>query len=282
MSDTTAAVKAMDLTVKSATAVKLAAGASVREAAEAAAELFGPTEIEKHAQVIADAWKARLLDQSKTYVKQLSMLTRAAQTNGNGEAPEAAEPVSFFFGIPYQWWNLILAGPFQAVAPLGPFQPQKIIRHGEPAFLLAAFWRNPAPLPGGPNPSAAQIMAPYTCQLRIETINLSAVTNGPDFVPPAFVFGGGNVNIVAVPLPTGAFSAPSQGNPQLYEVNATSDIIGPGSGLPPFAGFATTVLDPDSEFPFLFPVIPGLGPVFIPGVGPRLQHDEALRFLRYA
>src|SRR5262249_46998377 len=153
-------------------------------------------------------------------------------------------------------------------------------------FMLVAFWRNPAPLPGGPNPSAAQIMAPYTCQLRLETINLSAVANGPDFIPFSFVFGPSNVHILIVPIspsPPAAspFPAPVQGNPALYEMNAVADIIGPGPGLPPFAGFATTILDPDTEFPFLFPFIPGIGPVFVPGIGPHLYRDSGARFQIY-
>lgn len=257
--------------------VSVPAGTSCREAAEAAAEMFEPTDIEKHAAVIAEAWSAKLHEYSKIYVKQFSALTRAAH-NGNGEVKEATDPFSFPGGIPYQWWNLLLAGPFQPVAPLGPFAAQKIIRHGEPAFMLAAFWRNPASLGGGP--SAAQIMSPFTCQLRLETINLSTVANGPDFVPAPFVFGAGNINIVTIPI-TAGFPAPVQGNPQLYEVNATADIVGPGGGLPPFAGYATAVLDPDIEPPFLFPFIPGVGPIVVPGLGPQLQRDTPSRFLRY-
>lgn len=277
----TTATQLAEMTVKAVSSKAFASGASIREAAEAAAEMYAPTEIEKHAQVIGEAWKAKLLEQSKTYVRQLAMVTRAMRGNGNGEATEAAEPISTFFGIPYQWWNLLLAGPFQPIAPLGPFEPRNVIRHNEPAFMLAAFWRNPAPLPGGPNPSAAQIMAPYQCQLRLETINLSAVTNGPDFAPPSFGFGAGNVNIVTVPISPLTFPAPAQAVPALYEMNAVADIIGPGPGLPPFAGFATTILDPDTEFPFLFPNIPGIGPVVVPGIGPHLYRDSGARFEVY-
>ncbi len=275
--------KTAEVTAKTAASTVIAAGASIHEAAEAALEMYAPTEIEKHAQVIGEAWKAKLLEQSKTYVKQLATLTRNLHSNGNGngEDVEVAEPISSFFGIPYQWWNLLLAGPFQPIAPLGPFQPRKVIRHNEPAFMLAAFWRNPAPLPGGPNPSAAQIMSPYQCQVRLQTMNLSNVLPGPAFVPAPFVFGGGNVNIVTVPISPGTFPAPGQGNPTLYEMNAVADILGPGSGLPPFAGFATSILDPDTEFPFLFPNIPGVGPVFVPGIGPHLYRDSGARFQIY-
>lgn len=274
---------ATPMRVKASQSVVIPSGASINEAAEAAAEMFAPNEVEKQAQVIGEAWKAKLLEQSKVYVRQLSELTHRLQ--GNDEIQEIAEPISNFFGVPYAWWNLLLAGPFQPATPLGPFLPRKVIMYNEPAFMLAAFWRNPAPLPGGANPSAAQIMAPYRCQLRLQTINLSSVTSGPNFAPAPFVFGGGNVNIVTVPISPAlsGFPAPADGNPALYEMNAVADILlgGPGQGLPPFAGFATTIYDPDTEFPFLFPNIPGIGPVNVPGVGPHFYRDSGARFQIY-
>lgn len=278
-----AVAKAEEVTVRKASSPTLAAGATCREAAEAAYEMYDVSEVDKHAQIIGDAWKAKLLEYSKLYTKQYLTLTRPKSQNGNGETTEAAEPITMIGTIPYQWWNMLLAGPFQAGVPTGPFLPQKIIRHGEPAFLLAAVWRNPAPLGGGP--SAAAIMSSFTCQIRIETMNLSIVADGPDFVPASFVFAGGNVNIVTIPIPPAgpAFPvAPAQGQPQLYEVNATMDILGPGTGLPPFAGFSTAVFDPDIEPPFLFPFIPGIGPIVVPGLLAHLERDTPLRFLRYS
>jgi hypothetical protein len=244
-------------------------GATCMEAATIAAETFATDEIERHAQMIAEAWKVRLQEQSKIYTKRLLALTR---NQHNGEVTESAEPITMLGAIPYQWWNLLLAGPFQPGVPFGPFLPNKVIRQFDPAFMLVALWRNPAPLGGGP--SAAAIMSPFTCQVRLETVDLTGVLNGPDFVPPAFVLGGGNINIVPVILPPAAFvPAPVQGTPRLYEMHATVDIIGPGPGLPPFAGFATWMLDPDAEPPFLFGLIPGTAPQF--------QHDIPVRFVRY-
>ena len=246
------------------------ASSSVREAAEAAAEMYGPTKIENHARVIGEAWKAKLHEQSKIYVKKLTELTRKPQGHGNSEEPEAAGPITLP-PIPYPWWNLRVAGPFQPVAPLGPFLPSKMIRHNEPAFMLVAFWCNPAPLPRGPNPSAAQIMSPFRCQLRLETINLSAIANGPDFVPPDFQLGGSIVTVVPVPISPDAFSAPADGKPTLYEMNATANILGPTPGLASFAGFSTFDYDPDTEFPFLF----------VPGFGPHIYRDSGAHFQIY-
>jgi hypothetical protein len=256
---------------------------SVAAAADQAAATYAADDLASQADAIRAAWAGVLATQTREYQRQLALLTQqsmARTTSTNGHGTEAAEPVSAFFGIPYAWWNLLLAGPFQQVAPGGPFRPSKIVRIGEPGFMLAALWRNPAPLPGGPNPSAAQIMSPFRYTVRLETMNLSAVAHGPDFAAVQNQpFGGGFVNIHTLPLP--ALPQPQEGRPTLYEVNAVVDVLGVGPGLPPFAGFATWVLDPDAEPPFFFPNIPGVGPVVIPGVAPRLQHDTPARFLVY-
>jgi hypothetical protein len=243
---------------------------TVAEAAQAAADAYAPEEVEKHAQAIADAWESKLKEQTRIYQKRFTEASK----------PEAAGPITLH-PQPYQWWNLLMAGPFQQVAPLGPFLPSKIIRIGEPAFMVFALWRNPGPIPGGPNPSAAQIMSPFQFSVWGETINLSTVQNGPDLGPITGTFGGGFINIFTSLIPAGFFPAPPDGKPYLFEMNGTVDIIGPGVGLPPFAGFSTWVLDPDSELPFAIPFLPGVGPVFVPGVGPRLQHDTPARFLVY-
>jgi hypothetical protein len=242
-----------------------------RAAATLAAETYGKDEVERHAQVIGDAWKARLQEQTKRYLQRYLRVAAGGRVNGegieeeDGEQTEAAEPVTVIGGLLYPWWNILLAGPFQ-LGLTGPFLPSKIIRYGEPAFMLAALWRNPAPLAGGP--SAAAIMSPFTCRLYLETVNLTNVTNGPDFGPFDVVFGGGFVNVVFISL-TG-FAAPAQGRPTLYEMHAVADILGPGVGLPPFAGFSTWLFDPDYEPPFFAPAAPG-----------GLQHDQPARFAIY-
>lgn len=235
------------------------------------------TALEQEVQKKLEAW-------TETYKKQVAEVTAkltAARSEGDGPA-EIAEPTSSFFGIPYQWFDLLAVGPFQPIAPGGPFLPHRIIRTGEPAVLIAALWRNPLPLPGGPNPSAAQIMAPFQFTVRGETVNLSRVTNGPDFAPVNGAFGGGFVNIIAMPLPPiPAADQPAEGRPTLLEVNVSIDILGVGPGLPPFAGFATRWFQPDLQPPFLFPFIPNVGPVFVPGTGPGVLNDVPVRILIY-
>ena len=56
-----------------------AVGGSIRQAAQAAAETCAPDEIEKHAQAIMDAWKARLEVRTRDYTRR--MLARASQHN---------------------------------------------------------------------------------------------------------------------------------------------------------------------------------------------------------
>ena len=228
---------------------------TVKAAAEEVAEQYETDEIEEHARAIATAWEESLKRQ-----------VRQARTR---EGQEAAEPITVHGGTLYQWWNVLLAGPFQPIGALGAFLPHKIVLHGEPAFMLAAIVRNPNPIPGGPNPSAAQVMAPYEYRATLQTGNLTTWDPGPTFGPQGGVFGGGFVSFELFNL-TG-FAAPPDGQPNLYEGNMVMDIVGPGQGLPPFAGYSTWVIDPDIELPFLF----------APGQAPRLQHDIPARFLLY-
>jgi hypothetical protein len=249
-----------------------------REAAVANASSATTTDLDQQIQAVVSMCEQKLVNATKKYQLQVEQLM--SQANAPKTSSEATDPVSSFFGITYQWWNLLMLGPFQAVAPLGPFRPSKIIRAGEPAFMVAALWRNPLPLPGGPNPSAAQIMSPFTYRIRGEVINLSAVSNGLDYTPVTATFGAPFINLHVMSVPT-ATPAPTDGSPTLLEANFTVDILGPGVGLPPFAGYSTWLFDPDNEPGFVFPFIPGVGPVVIPGTGPQLQHDIPARYLVY-
>jgi hypothetical protein len=236
-----------------------------------------PEKLDEQTKELVELVTSRLDSWTGFYQKQVEELEAKSRS-----AAEIAGPISDFFGITYQWWNLIALGPFQRVQPLGPFRPQNIIRISDPAFMLIALWRNPAPLPGGVNPSAAQIMSPFTFTIRGETINLSQVINGPDFQPVTAQFGPGFVNVFRMDLPNiPANQRPVEGRPVLYETNFTIDILGVGPGLPPFAGFSTSMFDPNDVPPFVFPFIPGVGPVFVPGRSRGLRHDVPVRYLLY-
>jgi len=180
---------------------------------------------------------------------------------------EIAEPITPL-PVPYLWFDLMALGPFQPIAPGGPLLPNRVIRVGEPAFLVAALWRNPVPLLGGP--SAAAVMSPFTFVVRGQTVNLNTVASGPDLGPASGVFGPGFVNLLVLPIP--AVPPPPQGEPLLLEIHLSVDVVGPGPGLPPFAGFATRWFQPDLQPPFLGQ----------PGILPGVLEETPVRFLIYS
>jgi hypothetical protein len=244
---------------------------TVRAAANAAAEVYAQDEMEKHAQVILDAWVAKLKEQTRVYTRAtMAQVARASEpvAAGGEEAELAGITSTAPFLPPYAWFDLFCAGPFQ-FAPGAAFLPHKVIRAGEPSFMLGVLWRNPAPINfivG--NPSAADMMAALNFSVWFETVNLTSVTDGPDFGP--FVFspiGGGFINAFFAPL---TFAAPPSGKPNLYEVNMTVDVTGPGivPATLPFSGFATWQFDPDFQPPTL-----------VPGTIPSFKQDIPARFL---
>lgn len=229
--------------------VKSPTPSSANEAAEAAADAYAPDEFEKHAQAIMNAWEVKLTE-----------LTKAAR-------PEAGGPIGP--GI-YKWWDLLIAGPFQFIAPGGPFAPSKIIRAGQPAFMLSALWRNPAPI-GGMGPSAAQVLNGQQYRIQGEVINLSTVSDGPDLPVTNGTFAGGFLNFNVHFIPATFFPIPPEGKPHLYQLEMTADIVTAAPGGPPFASYATWVLDPDFDPPFLGR----------PGIPPQWQLDIPAKFLVY-
>lgn len=222
---------------------------SVADAALTATSSYTATEVEKQAQAIMAATDASLKLRTDQYTRRATQLMQRARQEG--PAPEIAGPIGPTAPL-YPYWNLFLYGPFQPMGGAGgPFLPHKIVRGGEPAFMIATTWRNPACINWlCPAPSAATLMSAYQFRVRIETINLSSVTNGPDFVTPVQLFGPGFINSfvlwVSGPLSPSPLPPGPQGAPFLYELNATTDIVGPVAGLP-FAGTATWVFDPDVD-----------------------------------
>jgi hypothetical protein len=230
----------------------VAVGGSIRQAARAAAETFAPDEIEKHAQAIMDAWKARLEVHTKAYTR--SMLARAAKPKQVLEAGHTTLPEN-----PYTWFNLMCAGPYQWTPNFG-FLPNKIVRYNEWAYMLACIWRNPEGVNWDPySMSAAQIMSAYNFQVWFECVNLTTVSDGPDLGPFNFApIGGGYLTLFQVLMPPGTFPTPASGRAHLYEINMTMDVTGPGSWIAggPLSGFATWIFDPDLEQEIPAPVPP--------------------------
>ena len=113
--------------------------------------------------------------------------------------------------------------------------------------------------------SATTILGGRNFRVRFEQVNLTTVTDGPDFT-----FTG----TFPSPAPSLTFFpvfivAPDPGqNSHLIEQNVTADITDIAQ---PFAAFATNHLDVDSDPGFLN----------VPPQPPQFQHDIPLRYLIY-
>jgi hypothetical protein len=133
------------------------------------------------------------------------------------------------------------------------------------ALVLAVLFINPASNIFNPI-SATTILGGRDFRVRFEQVDLTNVSNGPDFT---FVgtFPATAPVITFFPF---FFVAPNPGaNPQLIETNVTADITNLAQ---PFAAFATNHLDLDEDPGFLG----------IPPVPPQLQYDIPLRYLVYS
>lgn len=213
-----------------------------------------PAEVQSRVKSFVDSYVAKLQAKTETLIQRVEEAKAAPKT-------EAADPVT---PGGYQYWNILSLGPFQALGPLGPYRPTKIIAAGELAWMTAIVWINPLPGPGG-SVSGTQYLGSRPWRLRFETINLSTVSNGPDMT-----FVGNFSGPAPVLLARTWFFVPGDPgiNPNLYETNVTIDITDPGQ---PAAGFANWHFDPDQEPGFLI----------FPTVNPTWQHDIPARYLVY-
>jgi len=159
---------------------------------------------------------------------------------------EAADP-TLLSG--YQYWNVLTIGPIQFIGD-PPYLPNKIVAAGEDCLMLGVIWINPVNSPGGGLPGTL-VLGDRDYTLRFESLNLSQVTDGPDFVhSDTFTSPAPVITVVPWWVPT-----PDPGlQPKLYEVHMTVDT--PLAGQP-FAAFSTWHFDTDNEPPFLgLPPIP--------------------------
>jgi hypothetical protein len=210
-----------------------------------------PAETEEAARAWIDDYRAKLSAQTENYLDKLARLQAT---------PTAGEPEH----LGYVYWDLLTISPIQFVA-LPPYQPSKIIASNEVALFLAVLFINPATNIFNPI-SATTILGGRGFRVRFEQVNLTDVTNGPDFT---------FVGTFPSPAPSLTFFpvfivAPDPGpNPRLIEQNVTADITDIAQ---PFAAFATNHQDVDSEPGFLG----------VPPQPPQLQHDIPLRYLVYS
>jgi hypothetical protein len=143
----------------------------------------------------------------------------------------------------YQYWNCLTMGPVQFFGN-PPYRPSKIIAAGEWTLMLGVVWINPVNSDGGGLPGTVVLGARHY-RVRFETVNISAVADGPDqdfagvFASPAPV----------ISIFPWWFLPPDPGpNPKLFETSLTADIVETGQ---PMAAFSTWHFDFDREPGFL-------------------------------
>ena len=137
---------------------------------------------------LADDYVETFKVRSEAYVKK-SMELKTRGPEGLELAEPITGPILPWWPL-YPWWNLFLIGPIQIPGPphIGPFRPSKIITHGNPAYMIALVWRNPAPVNWLPGPSACQLMNGRKFQINFELVNLTHVTGGIDLKPISDTF----------------------------------------------------------------------------------------------
>jgi len=223
------------------------------------------SDIPNEIQSLADAYSAKIKDLTNSYMENCLQLHKDGPPS-----PELAEPTTLSWPL-YPWWNIFLIGPIQYVGPphVGPFMPSKIISHKNRAFMVACVWRNPGPIGWSlGSPSACQVMNGRKFQINFEVVDLTNVSGGPDLEKVEDTFHNAPDCLQCYVREIKNFPEPDQGRPNLYNLYATIDIT---EAEQPMAGFATWVLDLDSEPHWMW----------FPRVRPEWQYDQPAQFMVY-
>jgi hypothetical protein len=214
-------------------------------------EAAGALMSEEQARQLASEWAkeqaARLTERV-----QRSLARSNGQANG-GLAPRIGEPTTYEpGGRPYVAFDVVSTSPIQFIG-LPPYQPSKIIKAGEFAFLEAFIFANPkVDVPAGWALPANVVLGGLPWRMTLDLENLTTggavghlVASGT-FGNPANI-----ITPVYFLLPT-----PNPGaDPWLIEANVTVYVDAPAK---PFAAFATNFYDIDNDpgFPYIYPPIP--------------------------
>ena len=179
-------------------------------------------------------------------------LTEKAQAKLNGHAgaglaPRIGEitsgdPVTGF----YVAFDVAVTSPIQFGGP-PPYQPSKIIKAGESAFIVAFMFANTkVDMPHGFLVPANIQLSNRTWRMTLDQINLGTGAALPQqVVTNTFVGPAPMLTAVVFTLPTLASPGP---DPALIEANVTVEITDPGQ---PYAAFATDFFDVDYDPSFL-------------------------------
>jgi hypothetical protein len=211
-------------------------------AASAPVTAGAPT-TEEEARALATQWAneqaARLTERVQNYLAQ-----KNGQSNG-GVSAHIGEPTTYDpFGNPYVTFDVAATSPIQFIG-LPPYQPSKIIKTGEFAFLVAWIFVNPASFQGLP-PGTVQLAArPW--RMTLDQTNLTTGGHANQVVAGVFPVPYAPVLTPVLFLLPGA--GPTMGgDPWLMEANVTVYVDLPGQ---PYAAFATNFYDIDNDPSFL-------------------------------
>ena len=208
----------------------------------------------------ASDYAARINDSLKP---RLALLGQSQ--NGSNGAHGAVQPRIGDVQVgQYVSFDVAATSPIQ-VTGLPPYQPGKVIAAGEKAYLVAIGFVNPVPS------ISSGFAVPATVQLGGRrwrmSLDLADITHGTHqtlvrtgtFGPVADVL---TVRVFELPTPDPGPDA------AVYEANVTFDIVDKAQ---PYAAFATTFLDIDSDPGFLF----------VPPQPPGWRHDLPNRYMVY-
>jgi hypothetical protein len=164
----------------------------------------------------------------------------------------------------YVSFDVAATSPIQ-ITGLPPYQPGKVIAAGEKAYLVAIGFVNPVPS------ISHGFAVPATVQLGGRkwrmSLDLADITHGTHTT----LVRTGTFNSVADVLTVRVFELPTPdpgADAAVYEANVTFDIVDKAQ---PYAAFATSFLDVDSDPGFLF----------VPPAPPGWRHDLPNRYLVY-
>jgi hypothetical protein len=181
--------------------------------------------------------------------------------------PETAEP--------QDWWDLYTVGPIQipagdfGVAPVGPFEPSRVIRVGETAFMVTVLILNTG-LVNGIIP--ANILSGAALPYEVQYVTLNNNTGDPASflnVTRDFDLDPGQSVYVTVE----EFVADEAGC--IMETNVCARILNHDLQTPPqwpFAGFATWVFNTDT---------PSFLDSLIGAASPGFSFDRPARYLTF-
>ena len=210
----------------------------------------------------ANQYAAHLTERAQSYL---------AQQNGHssgGLAPRIGEittgdPATGF----YVAFDLAVTSPIQFGGP-PPYQPSKIIKAGESAFIIAFMFANPLVDPlHGFLVSAAVQLSNRNWRMTLDQLNLgTGAALAQQVVANAFVGPPPVLTPVIFSLPTLASPGP---DPALIEANVTVEITDPAQ---PYAAFATDFFDVDYDPSFLG----------IPSTAAQWRNELPNRYLLYS